>query len=269
MITGATSGIGYETARRLALAGSHVVLHGPTQASVEQAAFRLVADGVDAHHLDYWAADFTRLAEVRSMAERIHAKYVRLDVLINNAATAAPGGRRETEDGNELTFQVNYLAPYLLTRLLADRLRAAGHGRVVAVSSALHRTANINWSDPQRLKNYSPVAAYAQSKLALTMFARSLAAKEPQIASGSVNPGEIEGGLLRIYARVGDPVAEGAAAVIRLCSPQLKLISGAYFDRFTAAAVAPLADNRNALERLWKLSATLVGFDRVLTGTEV
>jgi NAD(P)-dependent dehydrogenase (short-subunit alcohol dehydrogenase family) len=269
LVTGATGGIGFETARRLALAGSTVILHGPTELAVGRAVAGLVRDGVNPQHLDFWAADFTRLGEVRAMAQRVHGKYRRIDVLINNAATAAPTGRRETEDGNELTFQVNYLAPYLLTRLLADRIANAPQGRMVAVSSQLHRMANINWADPQRTKHYAPLAAYAQSKLALTMFTRSLAAKQPHIATASVHPGVADTDLLGLYSRTGSPVSEAAAAVIHLCSPQAGLVTGAYYDKFIAAEAAPLAQNRSALDRLWKLSAHLVGLDRELAPMEV
>jgi NAD(P)-dependent dehydrogenase (short-subunit alcohol dehydrogenase family) len=173
LITGATSGVGFETARRLLATGSTVLVHGPTPLSTEKAVARLVQAGADPLKIDTAITDFARLGEVVEIAVEISAKYRRIDVLVNNAALLGPAGRRLPDDGNEITFQVNYLAHFLLTRALMDRLTVTGKGRVVNVSSALHRTANINWSEPQRTKNYSPVAAYAQSKLALTMSPRA------------------------------------------------------------------------------------------------
>jgi NAD(P)-dependent dehydrogenase (short-subunit alcohol dehydrogenase family) len=157
LITGATSGIGYATARRLLAAGASVIVHGPTVPSVDDAVTRLVADGADPLGVSAVAADFSRFDEVATMARAVSARCQCLDVLVHNAAVVGPQGRTVTADGNELTFQVNYLAPYLLTRLLTPHLRAA-RGRMVAVSSTLHRMGNINWADPQRTKFYSSVA---------------------------------------------------------------------------------------------------------------
>jgi NAD(P)-dependent dehydrogenase (short-subunit alcohol dehydrogenase family) len=203
---------------------------------------------------------------VTRLAREVTAKYRRLDVLINNAAMAAPTGRRVSVDGIELTFQVNYLSHYLLTRLLLQRLTVTGDSRVINLSSILHRTANINWSDPQRTKNYAPVAVYAQSKLAMTMFAQTLSAKEPRLTAISVHPGIVDTDLVSIYARGGAPVADGAGPVAQLVSAPID--RGAYYDQFRAAAHAPLVDNRNALDRLWKLSAALVGLDRSMATSE-
>jgi NAD(P)-dependent dehydrogenase (short-subunit alcohol dehydrogenase family) len=231
VITGATGGIGYATARRLLDDGAHVVVHGPDRSGVDAAAARLIGEGADPTRVETAVADFSRLTEVTWLARTLAIKHEHIDVLVHNAAITGPAGRTVTEDGNELTFQVNYLAPFLLTRLLTSRLRAAAAGRMVAVSSILHLGANIDWADPHRTKFYSPVAAYAQSKLALAMFARAMARDQAGIAAISVHPGVFDGGLLpaaltnvwstrhtRVYRRVApsrSPVSSQAAANAR------------------------------------------------------
>ena len=260
LVTGATSGIGYATAQNLLACGATVVLHGPTPRSVDKALAGLAADGADASRLHAVAANFSRLAEVRAMAVAVLARLPRIDVLVNNAAIAGPDSRTLTEDGNEMTFQVNYLAPYLLTRLLTPRLRAS-RGRMVAVTSNLHRVGNINWSDPQRQKNYAPVAAYAQSKLTLTMFARAMAGEPAGLTAVSLHPGVAETALLPIYSRTGGPVTEAAAAVARLSWPTVAVRNGAYHEDSVPAAPAPLVDNRDAVARLRRVTNALLDLD--------
>src|SRR5258708_2667874 len=156
---------------------------------------RLMAGGVDPAHLDLAVADFARLSDVADLARYVSRRYRRIDVLVNNAAVVGPGTRTVTNDGNELTFQVNYLAPALLTGLLTPQLRAGG-GRMIAVSSCLHRTVTIDWADPQHRRSYWPTSAYAQSKLALTMFTRALAQQQSDVTAVSVHPGIIDTRLL-------------------------------------------------------------------------
>lgn len=262
LITGACDGIGYETARRLASVGWNVLLHAPTHERGATALRRLVSDDVPSERLRVVAADFARLSEVRAMAEAIAASHSQLDVLVNNAAIAGPPSRTVTVDGNELTFQINYLAAYLLTRLLTAQLNASGHGRVINVSSTLHRTANLDWADPQRVRTYRPVAAYAQSKLALTMFSRERAHDESnQLVMISVHPGIVETPLRRIYSpsTPGGGVSEGGTVLAHLASPQIDVTSGGYYEQLTPAKPAALADKPAAVRRLGKLSDRLTG----------
>jgi len=258
VVTGATSGIGFALAQELIAAGATVVIHGPTIQSAQQAASRLADHGANPRRLDIVAADFSRLSEVGAMARDLAARYDRVGALVNNAAIAGPPIRTETEDGNELTFQVNYLAPFLLTRLLTPALRA-GNGRMVALSSVLHLTGTINWTDPQRHKLYSPLAAYAQSKLALTMFARGAALQQTDVQAISVHPGVAETRLRPLYGSVGGPVDGAAATVARLCLPGTQLVDGAYYDVDTPAIPAPLVENGAAVARMWKLTTRILG----------
>ncbi|MGW7041371.1 SDR family NAD(P)-dependent oxidoreductase [Streptomyces avermitilis] len=255
LVTGATSGIGLETARQLAERGATVLLHGRTPEEARAAADHLVATtGIDATQLCSFAADFTRLDEVESLANRVVTEHPRLDVLVNNAALAAPERHTVTADGNEIAFQVNFLAHYLLTCLLEPALTSDPGGRVVNVSSSLHRTASISWADPNRARRYSRLAAYAQSQLALTVFAA-----DPRVTAVSVHPGVCDTALLPLYAHEGVTPAEGAASVVRLCDPTVEIVNGAYYDRAERVEPAPAATEDRTVRRLSKLADLLVG----------
>ncbi|MFB8758848.1 SDR family NAD(P)-dependent oxidoreductase [Streptomyces nigra] len=255
LVTGATAGIGFETARQLAGHGATVLLHGRTAEESRAAADALVATaGVDADRLCTYAADFARLDEVESLAHRVAAEHPRLDVLVNNAGMAAPERHTVTADGNEIAFQVNFLAHYMLTCLLEPALTSEPGGRVVNVSSSLHRTASIQWSDPNRARRYSRLAAYAQSQLALTVFAA-----DPRVTAVSVHPGVCDTALLSVYAHEGVTPAEGAAHVVRLCDPAVEIVNGAYYDRGERVEPAPGATEGRTVQRLGKLADLLVG----------
>jgi NAD(P)-dependent dehydrogenase (short-subunit alcohol dehydrogenase family) len=255
LVTGATSGIGLETARQLAERGATVLLHGRTAEEARAAADHLVATAsVDADRLCAYSADFTHLDEVETMAARVVAEHPHLDVLVNNAAMAAPERHTVTTDGNEIAFQVNFLAHYLLTCLLEPALTSEPGGRVVNVSSSLHRTASISWADPNRARRYSRLAAYAQSQLALTVFAA-----DPRVAAVSVHPGVCDTALLPLYSHEGVTPAEGAAYVVRLCDAAVEIVNGAYYDRAERVDPAPAATEDRTIKRLNKLADLLVG----------
>ncbi|PWI16940.1 short-chain dehydrogenase [Streptomyces sp. Act143] len=255
LVTGATSGIGYETARQLAERGATVLLHGRTAEDALAAADRLVAEaGVDADRLRTYGADFTRLDQVESLAHKVVVEHPHLDALVNNAGMAAPERHTVTADGNEIAFQVNFLAHYLLTCLLEPALTSDPGGRVVNVSSSLHRTASISWADPNRARRYSRLAAYAQSQLALTVFAA-----DPRVTAVSVHPGVCDTAMLPLYAHEGGTPAEGATHVVRLCDPAVEIVNGAYYDRTERVDPAPAAAEDRTVRRLSRLADLLVG----------
>src|SRR6202035_106712 len=143
------------------------------RARTEQAR-RWVAERSGSDRVDMALADFSRLAEVRRLADEILAGHVRLDVLVNNAGLFSPQYRLSA-DGFELTFAVNHLAPFLLTNLLLDRLKASAPARVVTVSSHVQAEGRIDFDNLQGVRDYSGQAAYSQSKLANVMFTNELA----------------------------------------------------------------------------------------------
>ena len=154
LVTGTTEGLGYETARMLATGTTTVIVHARSSEEGEHAYDRLIGSGVDERRLQPAIADFADLRQVAEMASAIAERYPRIDVLVNNAGTAGVGGRTITKDGHEKVFQINYLAPYLLTQLLEDALAASPVSRVVNVSSSLHRGGRINWSDLNFKRRY-------------------------------------------------------------------------------------------------------------------
>ncbi|MGK4584015.1 SDR family NAD(P)-dependent oxidoreductase [Kitasatospora sp. HPMI-4] len=258
LVTGASSGIGWESARLLAEHGATVLVHARTAAEGEDAVARLAAAGADRSRLLPFAADFRHLAEVSALARAVAATVPALDLLVNNAAVMAPERCTLTDDGNEVSLQVNFLAAHLLARQLRTTLAAARGARVVNVSSSLHRTAAMNWTDPHRVKKYSRVAAYAQSQLALTMATGEMAPEGSGITAVSLNPGLCDTALLPLYGRVGAPPAEGAAAVVRLCLPGTELVNGEYYDGGDIAPTAQVVHEERSRRRLAKLADQLV-----------
>lgn len=255
LVTGATSGIGHETARQLAERGATVLLHGRTAEEAQAAADRLAATtDVQPALLRPYGADFSRLEEVEALARTVITERPHVDVLVNNAGMAAPERHTVTADGNEIAFQVNFLAHYLLTCLLEPALTSDPGGRVVNVSSSLHRTGSIQWADPNRAHRYSRLAAYAQSQLALTVFAA-----DPRVTAVSVHPGVCDTTLLPLYSHEGVSPAEGAAHVVRLCDPAVEIVNGAYYDRDERVDPAPAATEDRTIRRLNKLADLLVG----------
>ena len=243
LVIGGADGIGYDIVRHLAASGADVVMHAGDRQHGEDALARLVKSGSEPLRLRLVVADLTRMSEIRAVAKELHRDLATLDVLVHTASVAAPEHRIHTEDGHERTFQANYLAAALLTTALTDRLAAAG-GRVVTVTSDAHRGATIAWNDLNRTHRYTPLVAYAQAELALTMFTRTLAETGPLTAL-AVDPGS----------------ADGAAIVAQLCSPETPIVNGGYYDQRELAAPAPLVTSERARTRLGKITARLLTVD--------
>ena len=186
----------------------------------------------------------------------------RIDVLVNNAGVGTAGPREESEDGYELTFQVNYLAPFVLTRRLLPLIRSSAPSRIVNVSSA--GQAPIDFGDVMLERGYSGVQAYSQSKLALVMFTFDLA--EELEGSGATANCLHPGTFLptNMVRRAGiDPVTpleDGVEATLRLvASPELDGVNGHYFDGTSESAPQPQAEDPEARRQLRELSAELTG----------
>lgn len=260
LVTGGSHGIGYEVCRGLAARGSRVIVHAPTPAEAHAAVDRLIRDGADRGLLHAAAADFRRLDDVTSLAERLNRQHDRIDLLINNAGAIAPVGR--TVDGFDVTLQINYLAHYVLTRTLGRALNTGG-GRVVTVGSALHRDGHLDVDDPDGATDPRPVETYASAQLALVLFTRALAlSAERRITAVAVHPGLIDTGTFTAaYGIGGLPAADGAAHVLHAADAGVEVVNGGYYEGLLPAQPARAARDDAAALRLWQATARLRGWD--------
>jgi NAD(P)-dependent dehydrogenase (short-subunit alcohol dehydrogenase family) len=265
LVTGATDGLGKALATELARTGAIVLLHGrDEQRGRETLAEIRAATGND--RLRWYRADLGSLAEVRNLAERVTAEQTRLDVLVNNAGigTTLPGGGRRLEsvDGHELRFAVNYLAPFLLTRLLEPLLTASAPARIVNVSSA--GQAPIDFDDAMLERGYDGVRAYCQSKLALVMLTFDLASRlaDAGVTANCLHPGTYMPTKMVLAAGVTpiDTLEAGVEATMRLVAdPDLAGVTGRYFNRLREARAHVQAYDPEARRRLRELSERLGG----------
>ncbi len=173
IVTGANSGIGFETALELARAGAEVILAGRS-AQKNQAAMGKILARYSGAVVSFEALDLASLASVTAFAARIKARALKLDLLINNAGVMALPTRQTTSDGFEMQMGVNFLGHFALTALLMPLLRAAQRPRTVQLSSIAHKRGAIDLADLQSARAYRPWKAYSQSKLAMLMFALEL-----------------------------------------------------------------------------------------------
>jgi len=236
LITGATDGLGRALAGALAADRAKVVAHGRAD------------------------ADLASLDEVRTFARRIEREHERLDVLVNNAGIGTAGPREESRDGYELRFAVNYLAGFLLTRMLLPLLVRSAPARVVNVSSA--GQAPIDFDDVMLERSYSGVQAYCQSKLAQVMFTFDLAEelREAGVTVNCLHPATYMPTKM-VRAAGTSPVSsleEGVAATRRLVdSPELDGVTGRYFDGLDESRAHPQAYDPDARRALREVSDRL------------
>ncbi len=263
-ITGSTDGIGLETALQLARSrheanpAYEIVLHGRNEEKVLRARDVIQHAAPDAV-LHTAHADLADLAAVARMAQDLAARLPKLDVLINNAGVYMTG-RRVSKAGFEMTLAVNYIAHFLLTELLLPLLKKSSDPRVVTVSSIAHTRGRIDFDNLNGERHFDAYHAYANSKLADTLFANELARREPWLTSNSLHPGVIDTKLLHTgFDAKGDTVAVGARTSVYLAtSPDVKGISGKYFDHCAAVQPAPLAEDSYLAQQLWKWSENAV-----------
>jgi NAD(P)-dependent dehydrogenase (short-subunit alcohol dehydrogenase family) len=260
LVTGATDGLGRRVAFELAATGATVLLHGRSRERLE-ATIEKVRGETANEKLGSYLADLSSLGEVRALAQQVLAEQDRLDVLINNAGVIVRE-RRESEDGYELTLAVNYLAHFLLTRLLVPLLRDSAPARVVNVASAGQNP--IDFDDVMLERGYSAMRAYRQSKLAQVMFTFDLAERleGSGVTVNALHPASLMETkmVLETFGRSMSTVEEGAEATVRLAtSPELEEVTGRYFDGTRQGRADNQAYDEAARKRLWELSEELCG----------
>jgi NAD(P)-dependent dehydrogenase (short-subunit alcohol dehydrogenase family) len=262
IVTGASSGIGLFTVLGLARTGMHVVMVGRDPARTE-AARRFVVEVA--------LADFASLDAVRGLADRLLARHAALHVLVNNAGLASPK-RSRSIDGIELTFAVNHLAPFLLTNLLLDRLKASGPSRIVTVASEAHRGMRLDLDDLEGWRNWTMLRAYGRSKLCNILFTRELDCRlrDTRVVATCLHPGVVataigeRGGLVEVIWRCLKPFMtspeKGASTSIFLAiAPEAASLGGEYVAKRRPVRVDPIALDGDLASRLWIASARLPG----------
>ncbi len=260
LVTGATDGLGRLVARRLAAAGVTVLVHGRSRERC-QATLEEIRTETGNEHAGFYLADLGSLEQVRSLAEQVVADQGRLDALVNNAGVISQE-RRLSEDGHELTFAVNYLSHFLLTRLLLPLLDDSAPSRVVNVASV--GQSPVGFDDVMLERGYDAMRAYSQSKLAQILFTFELAARldSTDVTANALHPASLmDTKMVRdAFGYNMSTVEEGAEATLRLvASPELEGVSGRYFDGTRESRPNTQADDPAARRRLWDLSEELCG----------
>ena len=267
VVTGATAGIGKETALGLAQMGATVVIVARDAAKASRTASE-IEQAAPGTAVDVVLADFARLHAVRAAAREIGARYRAVNVLVNNAGVAKKV-RTLSEDGYELTFAVNHLAPFLFTRELLPLLHAGAPARIVNVASAAEAHGPIDFDDLQSEKNYKGFRVYGKTKLMNVLFTYELAARlaNTGVTANCVHPGAVATDMLRqlpklLYALISPFLLtpeQGARTQLFLASsPAVEGVSGGYFVKCKAARSSPRSYDVDARKRLWEMSETLV-----------
>jgi len=266
IITGASDGIGAAAARALQRAGKRVVVVGRSPEKTAAVAREL---GVPYH-----VSDFSRLAEVRALAAELLATYPHIDVLANNAGFIGTK-RTLTDDGHEMMFQVNHLAPFLLTNLLRERLVASG-ARVITTSSAGNNFGQVALGNLEHQRGYRSFLVYCATKLQNILFTQELARRwgPEDVQAAAFHPGIVESrfggtdrGLIGLIYRT--PLTrwalvtpEGRAdTLVWLATSRAGVDwqSGGYYSRRTPGRLNPQAHDAALARGLWAVSAAMVG----------
>lgn len=271
VITGATSGIGYETAKRLAVGGAQLVLvcrnkekGVRVQREIEQAPHNKV---------EIILADFEKLAEVNRAADEIASRYPRINLVINNAGIHNTG-RRLTADGNEMVFQVNHLAAFLLTKKLIDNLKRGAPSRIIDISSEAHRFGGLNPDDLTWSKRpYIALRAYGAANIAKILTAQVFAG---QLAGSGVtinvmHPGEVRTNIgmnnhifYRLYNRyilwwfLKDAKLAANDLYYLSAAPELETVTGKFFNQTIEEKPASYVINDEIRQKIWDRSQELV-----------
>ncbi|MFC5823485.1 SDR family NAD(P)-dependent oxidoreductase [Nonomuraea insulae] len=264
VITGASDGIGRAAARALSRSGENVVVVGRSADKTEALARELEAD----HHV----ADFARLEEVRALAAALLDRYPVIDVLVNNAGVIM-GSRTMTADGHETTFQVNHLAPFLLTTLLSERL-VASRATVIMTSSVLNLRARLDLDDLDLIRNYAGIRAYANAKLANILHTREMQRRhgDAGVNAVSFHPGAVAtnfssgtDSMARLVyhtplKRFMHTPEQGADTLIWLATsvPGADWVPGGHYEKRRTAPVHQLSDDTDVARRLWERSEEML-----------
>lgn len=270
VVTGATSGVGEETAFGLLRAGAHVVIVGRNEEKMKVTVDRLrVRSGSGS--TDYVLADLSVMREVRAAANELHRRFPRIDILVNNA-----GGifldRETTDEGFEKTFALNHLGVFLLTTLLLPTLERSAPSRIITVSSGGHVIGKMHFDDLQLTKGWGSFKAYAQAKLGSILFTRSLAKRleGTGVTANVLHPGFVASNFAKksgVLGAIGHAFTKtfgmspekGARTSLHLAmSDEVATVSGEYFIGLKVRKPSAAARDDEQAKKLWEVSELLV-----------
>jgi NAD(P)-dependent dehydrogenase (short-subunit alcohol dehydrogenase family) len=272
LITGATSGIGLAAATALARKGAVVIIGGRNSQKCKHVCKNL-KNTTNNVMVDYLVADLSSQKQIGELVDNFKKKYDRLDVLVNNAG-AKFVSRTITVDGYEMTFALNHLGSFLLTRLLLPCLRASNDARIINVASGAHNGAKIDFNDLQNEKNYIGKRVYGESKLANILFTYKLARhlNESSVTVNAMTPGGVitnfcrNNGWMSWLKHVGahllarnlkGPKTAAETIIYLATSDEVRGVSGKYFfEKKTIDSSLASYDKDNA-EKLWDISMEL------------
>lgn len=275
LVTGSSSGIGFETAKALAQQGAEVILAARSEEKLKQAVAAIkAATGND--KLKYYTAEFSSQKSVRELAAKIKKDYTKLDVLVNNAGAVFPGFAL-SEDGLEMTIATNHFAYFLLTNLLLDLLKKPDSARIVNVASDSHYQGKIDFESFKKEKSFFIMKAYGQSKLANVLFTAELAERlqGTRVTANSLHPGFVKTDIgnkslntsfgkwvMRVWSlatAIGAiSVVDGAKTSVYLASSSaVNGVTGKYFNKCKPKEEAKLAKDKNLQKELWRVSEQL------------
>ena len=273
LITGATDGIGKETAKCLAEYNAQVILVGRDQKKGGAVRKELIAQtGND--QINFMRADLSNMNAIQKLSVEIHKKYNKLNVLINNVG-AFFAKREITDEGFEKTFALNHLGYFLLTKLLLDLIKKSTDARIINVSSRAHAGSTINFEDLQGEKDFSGWNAYKQSKLMNIMFTYKLSEllQDTPITINTLHPGFVRsrfgenndgmvGTGLKLAKKIGAvSIKQGAKTSVFLASsPIVKDVTGKYFVKCKSEKSSIASYNTSDIDRLWKTTEQCIAF---------
>jgi len=274
VVTGATSGVGYQVAKKLAQGGAHLVIvcRNCEKAAVVEHEF----ESTYGNKVDVIQADFSKLMDVRKAAANILNNYLHIDVLINNAGIHNTH-RKLSEDGIEEVFAVNHIASFLFTRLLLDRMIESAPSRIIQVNSQGHRFGglkldDLNWDN----RHYKGLQGYGAAKIAqlYTIWELADRLKETSVTINAVHPGEVKTNIgmnnelsYRLYNRfiigwfLRDSRISGNALYYLAAAPELAEISGVFFNQTIPEKPAAHALDQDLGKQVWQISEKLAGLD--------
>src|SRR5690606_2530582 len=274
LITGANTGIGFETAKNLCSQGATTILVCRSEEKARDA-IKKIKKGFPEAKADFAVADLSSQSQIRKLAEELRSKYEKLDALINNAGSWFSDFQL-TEDQAERQWAINHLAPFLLTHLLLPVLKQSEDPRIINISSDSHFHGKIYFDDVNLTNNYHGLRAYAQSKLANVLFTFEFERRKTfPISVNAVQPGLVKtdiglkntisfhGLMWKLRRRSGVSPEKGAATSIYLASSEeIRGISGKYWDKCRAKPASKRANNVEDAAKLWQLSERMCGIDK-------